>query len=78
MNVFGLFVSGGATVLFGILQYLPAKESPGPDIEYVVLAFVIRIALALGITVYVTASMTLLAVTFKDNVTSVMVRMAWQ
>lgn len=74
MSVFGLFFVGGATVLFGVLEYIPVRDNTdAPDIQYLVMAFLIRIAHALGNTAFSTAALTVLSVTFPENTVTVMV-----
>lgn len=74
MFTLGLFFSGGSTILFGLLQYLPISEKgTGIDYVYLVLAFLIRGSQAVGSSAFVTASMTLVSITFTENTTTVLV-----
>ena len=75
MLVFGSFLTGGSNVLFGALEYmpLPAESDQDIDVTYLVVAMVVRIAVAAGTAAVLTSSMTLLVVTFADNTTGVLV-----
>ena len=74
MTVYGIFFAGGSTALFGVLEYLPMKGSEGkPDVEYLIIAFLLRFAHALGHTAFITATMTLLSVRLSENAALVMV-----
>lgn len=71
MTVFGLFFIGGATMLFGVLEYIPARENT--ELQYLTIAFTIRTAHALGSTAFSPSARTVLSVTFPKNTTTVMV-----
>ena len=74
MAVFGLFFAGGTTALLGVLEYLPVKGAiDNPDMEYIIIAFTLRVANSLGNTAFDTAAMTLIAVTFPENTALTMV-----
>ena len=74
MTVFGLFFAGGTTALLGVLEYLPVKGTEeNPHMEYLIIAFSLRVANALGSTAFETAAMTLTAVSFPKDTAVVMV-----
>jgi len=61
--------------VFGLLEYatLPDSEDDTIDVTYLILAIVLRIGQAIGSGVYITASMTMLSITFPENTIAVMV-----
>ena len=69
----GLFFAGGSTALFGSLAYI-SPSSDGISWTYLVLAFLLRGCQALGSAGFLTASMTLIAIVFSGNSTTVLVR----
>lgn len=71
--VFGFFVAGGATVLFGSLEYLPVLNQTSPEVEYCVLAFIIRSVQSVGQMAFATAALTLLSTAFPGTTSAVMV-----
>ncbi|XP_029452441.1 MFS-type transporter SLC18B1 isoform X2 [Rhinatrema bivittatum] len=66
MFVAGMFVSGVATILFGMLDKAP--EGPA----FIVLCFVVRSVDAMGFGASTTASFSILAKTFPNNVATVL------
>ncbi|XP_036988659.2 MFS-type transporter SLC18B1 [Artibeus jamaicensis] len=66
MFVAGMFVSGGVTVLFGVLDRVP--EGP----VYIALCFLVRITDAIGFAAAITASFSILTKTFPNNVATVL------
>ncbi|XP_016060450.1 PREDICTED: MFS-type transporter SLC18B1 isoform X2 [Miniopterus natalensis] len=62
MFVAGMFVSGGVTILFGVLDQVPA----GP--VFVAMCFLVRIADAVSFAAAITASFSILTKTFPNNV----------
>ena len=74
MIVFGAFFCGGVTALTGTLQYLPPKGTfTDPDMEFLVLAFILRSIYALGYAAFSAAGMTILSVVFPDTTTTILV-----
>lgn len=59
--VYGLFLSGGCSVLFGIISYAPDGK------PFIILAFAIRIVEALGTTGFYVSALTIGVETFPDN-----------
>ncbi|XP_053769588.1 MFS-type transporter SLC18B1 isoform X2 [Desmodus rotundus] len=66
MFVAGMFVSGGVTVLFGVLDQVP--EGP----VYIALCFLVRITDAISFAAAITASFSILTKTFPNNVATVL------
>ncbi|XP_054553821.1 MFS-type transporter SLC18B1 isoform X2 [Talpa occidentalis] len=66
MFVAGMFVSGGVTILFGVLDQVP----DGP--VFVAMCFVVRIADAVSFAAAITASFSILAKAFPNNVATVL------
>ncbi|KAF6116141.1 solute carrier family 18 member B1 [Phyllostomus discolor] len=66
MFVAGMFVSGGVTVLFGVLDQVP--EGP----IYIALCFLVRIIDAISFAAAITASSSILTKTFPNNVATVL------
>ncbi|XP_044531377.1 MFS-type transporter SLC18B1 [Gracilinanus agilis] len=66
MFVAGMFVSGGATVLFGMLDRAP----DGPI--FITMCFLVRVVDAISFAAAITASFSLLAKAFPNNVATVM------
>ncbi|XP_054425963.1 MFS-type transporter SLC18B1 [Pteronotus mesoamericanus] len=66
MFVAGMFVSGGVTVLFGVLDQAP--EGP----IFIALCFLVRITDAISFAAAVTASSSILTKTFPNNIATVM------
>ncbi|XP_068933456.1 MFS-type transporter SLC18B1 isoform X2 [Petaurus breviceps papuanus] len=66
MFVAGMFVSGGATVLFGMLDRAP----DGP--VFIAMCFLVRVVDAISFAASLTASSSLLAKAFPNNVATVM------
>ncbi|KAG8510893.1 MFS-type transporter SLC18B1, partial [Galemys pyrenaicus] len=66
MFVAGMFVSGGVTILFGVLDQVP----DGPI--FVAMCFVVRIADAISFSAAITASFSILAKAFPNNVATVL------
>ena len=76
MLVLGLFFAGGSTALFGLLSYI-SPSLDGISWTYLVLAFLLRGCQAIGLAGHITASMTLVSITFTENTTSIMVGVVW-
>ncbi|XP_055982176.1 MFS-type transporter SLC18B1 isoform X2 [Sorex fumeus] len=66
MFVAGMFVSGGVTILFGILDQVSDRST------FIALCFIVRIADAISFSAAITASFSILAKTFPNNVATVM------
>ncbi|KAM7137157.1 MFS-type transporter SLC18B1 [Molossus nigricans] len=66
MFVAGMFVSGGVTILFGVLDQVPA----GP--VFIAMCFLVRIGDALSFAAAITASFSILATAFPNNVATVL------
>ncbi|XP_060046423.1 MFS-type transporter SLC18B1 isoform X3 [Erinaceus europaeus] len=66
MFVAGMFVSGGVTILFGVLDQVP----DGP--VFIAMCFLLRIADAISFSAAITASFSILAKTFPNNVATVL------
>uniref|UniRef100_A0A8I6GK33 Solute carrier family 18 member B1 n=1 Tax=Rattus norvegicus TaxID=10116 RepID=A0A8I6GK33_RAT len=66
MFIAGMFVSGGVTILFGVLDQLP--EGP----IFIAMCFLVRIVDAIGFGAAITASSSILAKAFPNNVATVM------
>uniref|UniRef100_A0A673U8Q7 Solute carrier family 18 member B1 n=1 Tax=Suricata suricatta TaxID=37032 RepID=A0A673U8Q7_SURSU len=66
MFVAGMFVSGGVTVLFGVLDQVP--EGP----MFIAMCFLVRIADAVSFAAAITASFSILAKAFPHNVAMVL------
>lgn len=66
MFVAGMFVSGGVTILFGVLDQVPDRST------FIALCFVVRIADAISFSAAITASFSILAKAFPNNVATVM------
>ncbi|XP_077632161.1 MFS-type transporter SLC18B1 [Crocuta crocuta] len=66
MFVAGMFVSGGVTVLFGVLDQVP--EGP----MFIAMCFLVRIADAVSFAAAITASFSILAKAFPNNVATVL------
>ncbi|XP_032959361.1 MFS-type transporter SLC18B1 isoform X2 [Rhinolophus ferrumequinum] len=66
MFVAGLFVSGGVTILFGLLDQVP--EGP----IFIAMCFLVRITDAISFAAGITASFSILAKTFPNNVATVL------
>ncbi|XP_074165905.1 MFS-type transporter SLC18B1 isoform X1 [Sminthopsis crassicaudata] len=66
MFVAGMFVSGGATILFGLLDQAP----DGP--VFITLCFLVRVVDAISFAAAITASFSILAKAFPNNVATVM------
>lgn len=66
MFVAGMFVSGGVTVLFGVLDQVP--EGP----VFIAMCFLVRITDAISFSAAITASSSILAKAFPNNVATVM------
>uniref|UniRef100_A0A7N4V570 Solute carrier family 18 member B1 n=1 Tax=Sarcophilus harrisii TaxID=9305 RepID=A0A7N4V570_SARHA len=66
MFVAGMFVSGGATILFGMLDQAP----DGP--VFITLCFLVRVVDAISFAAAITASFSILAKAFPNNVATVM------
>lgn len=67
MFIAGMFISGGVTILFGVLDQLP--EGP----TFIVMCFLVRIVDAIGFGAAITASSSILAKAFPNNVATVLV-----
>lgn len=66
MFVSGMFVSGGVTILFGLLDQVP----DGP--VFIALCFLVRIADAISFAAAITASFSILAKAFPNHVATVL------
>ncbi|XP_051853725.1 MFS-type transporter SLC18B1 isoform X3 [Antechinus flavipes] len=66
MFVSGMFVSGGATILFGMLDQAP----DGP--VFITMCFLVRVVDAISFAAAITASFSILAKAFPNNVATVM------
>ncbi|KAF5920050.1 hypothetical protein HPG69_014418 [Diceros bicornis minor] len=66
MFVAGMFVSGGVTILFGVSDQVP--EGP----MFIAMCFLVRVADAVSFSAAVTASSSVLAKAFPNNVATVM------
>nr|XP_019588306.1 PREDICTED: MFS-type transporter SLC18B1 [Rhinolophus sinicus] len=66
MFVAGLFVSGGVTILFGLLDQVP--EGP----IFIAMCFLVRVTDAISFAAGITASFAILAKTFPNNVGTVL------
>ncbi|XP_034525050.1 MFS-type transporter SLC18B1 isoform X3 [Ailuropoda melanoleuca] len=66
MFVAGMFVSGGVTVLFGILDQVP--EGP----IFIAMCFLVRVADAVSFAAAITASFSILVKAFPNNVATVL------
>ncbi|XP_006885076.1 PREDICTED: MFS-type transporter SLC18B1 [Elephantulus edwardii] len=66
MFVAGMFVSGGVTILFGVLDQLP----DGPI--FIAMCFLVRVADAVSFAAAITASFSILAKAFPNNVATVL------
>ncbi|XP_003404052.2 MFS-type transporter SLC18B1 isoform X1 [Loxodonta africana] len=66
MFVAGMFVSGGVTVLFGVLDKVP--EGP----IFIALCFLVRVADAISFAAAITASFSILVKAFPNNVATVL------
>ncbi|KAL6035572.1 hypothetical protein STEG23_031946, partial [Scotinomys teguina] len=65
MFIAGMFISGGVIILFGVLDQLP----DGPI--FIVMCFLVRIVDAIGFGAAITASSSILAKAFPNNVATV-------
>lgn len=61
----GLFVCGGCSILFGVLDHSPAGTS------FIVLCFLVRSVEALGAAAFTTASFAIIANDFPDHVSTI-------
>lgn len=68
MFLSGLFLSGGCTLLFGAMAFVPVDDGP---LTFVVLCFLLRIFLSVGCTALNTACFTLCAKEFPDYIATV-------
>ncbi|XP_048452474.1 MFS-type transporter SLC18B1 isoform X3 [Rhincodon typus] len=66
MFVSGMFISGCCTILFGLLDKAP------DGLVFIVLCFVVRSMDAIGFSGCVTASFSILAATFPNNIATIM------
>uniref|UniRef100_A0A8C5KGX0 Solute carrier family 18, subfamily B, member 1 n=1 Tax=Jaculus jaculus TaxID=51337 RepID=A0A8C5KGX0_JACJA len=66
MFIAGMFLSGGVTVLFGVLDQLPA----GP--VFITMCFLVRMIDAIGFGAAITASSSILAKAFPNNVATIL------
>nr|XP_010986993.1 MFS-type transporter SLC18B1 isoform X3 [Camelus dromedarius] len=66
MFVAGIFVSGGVTILFGVLDQVP--EGP----VFIAMCFLVRITDAVSFSAAITASSSILAKAFPNNVATVL------
>ncbi|CAO2628285.1 MFS-type transporter SLC18B1 [Lemmus lemmus] len=66
MFLAGMFISGGVTIIFGVLDQLP--EGP----IFIVMCFLVRIVDAIGFGAAITASSSILAKAFPNNVATVL------
>lgn len=66
MFISGMFISGGVTILFGVLDQLP--EGP----IFIAMCFLVRIVDAIGFGAAITASSSILAKAFPNNVATVL------
>ncbi|KAM5285295.1 MFS-type transporter SLC18B1 isoform 2-T4 [Hipposideros larvatus] len=66
MFVAGVFVSGGVTILFGLLDQVP--EGP----IFIAMCFLVRVADAISFAAAITASFSILAKAFPNNVATVL------
>ncbi|XP_039734976.1 MFS-type transporter SLC18B1 [Pteropus medius] len=66
MFVAGVFVSGGVTVLFGVLDQVPE------GLIFVAMCFLVRVADAISFAAAITASVAILTKTFPNNVATVL------
>nr|XP_042118138.1 MFS-type transporter SLC18B1 isoform X3 [Peromyscus maniculatus bairdii] len=66
MFISGMFISGGVTILFGVLDQLP----DGPI--FIVMCFLMRLVDAIGFGAAITASSSILAKAFPNNVATVL------
>ncbi|XP_006834783.1 PREDICTED: MFS-type transporter SLC18B1 [Chrysochloris asiatica] len=66
MFIAGMFVSGGVTILFGVLDQVPA----GPP--FIAMCFLVRVADAVSFAAAITASFSILAKAFPNNVATVL------
>ncbi|XP_038196256.1 MFS-type transporter SLC18B1 isoform X2 [Arvicola amphibius] len=66
MFIAGMFISGGVTILFGVLDQLP--EGP----IFISMCFLVRIVDAIGFGAAITASSSILAKAFPNNVATVL------
>ena len=73
--VFGTFFTGGVNVLFGMLVYipLPAPSDKDVHVSYLVTVILLRLAAGVGTAAVFSSAMALLAVTFPQNTTTVLV-----
>ncbi|XP_062591163.1 MFS-type transporter SLC18B1-like [Saccostrea cucullata] len=68
MFLSGLFLSGGCTLLFGAMAYVPVDDGP---LTFVVLCFLLRVFLSVGCTALNTACYTVCAKEFPDHIATV-------
>ncbi|MBN3310869.1 S18B1 protein, partial [Amia calva] len=66
MMISGLFVSGGCTILFGLLDKVPGTTN------FIVLCFIIRSIDAIGFAAAMTSSFAIIANIFPNNIATVM------
>ncbi|XP_052607144.1 MFS-type transporter SLC18B1-like isoform X2 [Peromyscus californicus insignis] len=66
MFIAGMFISGGVTILFGVLDQLP------DGLIFIVMCFLMRIVDAIGFGAAITASSSILAKAFPNNVATVL------
>ncbi|KAL3889785.1 hypothetical protein ACJMK2_002113 [Sinanodonta woodiana] len=64
----GLFMTGGCTVLFGLLHYVSVDNG---GTVFIMLSFIIRIVLAIGCTAQQTASILMIMKFFPENMMTV-------
>ncbi|XP_021345597.1 MFS-type transporter SLC18B1-like isoform X2 [Mizuhopecten yessoensis] len=65
MYLSGTFISGGCTILFGMMTYVDVTEGTA---VFITMCFVLRVTMALGCCANQTASFSLCAQEFKDTV----------
>ena len=73
--VFGAFLNGVVNILFGMLVYIPLPTPSDKElhVSYLVMVILLRLAGGIGTAAVFSAAMALLAVTFPQNTTAVLV-----
>lgn len=70
MYLAGLFLSGGCTILFGFLEYIPIVKN-GENADFIILCFILRIFMAIGCSSQECASFTIISLEFQNDISTV-------
>lgn len=70
MYLAGLFLSGGCTILFGFMEYVPIVKN-GVNTNFIILCFVLRIFSAIGCSSHETAGFTIISTEFQNDISTV-------